>query len=86
MHRRQPGGGNADQSDAAADPEAQPQGIQDVVGQYGVDQMRPGVAGTANKEIEADAGNWQSGQQGDDESDKQQGRILGGTHTCECEL
>jgi hypothetical protein len=48
--------------------------------------MRPGSAGAAGKNIEADAGNRQPDEQGDDEPDNQQGRILGGAHESECEL
>jgi hypothetical protein len=86
VHRGQPGGRDAEHADATANAEAQPQRIQDVFRQHGLRQMRPGAASAAHKEIEADARYRQPGQQGDDEADDQQGRVLGCAHGSEWEL
>ena len=86
VHGGQPGGGDTEQTNTAAHTQTQPKRVEDVFRQNGVHQMRPGGAGATGKNIEANAGNRQPDEQGDDEPDNQQGRILGGAHESECEL
>jgi hypothetical protein len=86
VHGSQPGGGDAEDSDADPDAEAQPEGVQDVFREHRLGQMRPRRAGPADKDVETDAGHRQPRQQGDDHGNGKQRGMFGGTHDSECEL
>jgi len=86
VHGGQPGGGDAEGSHPEPDPEAQPERVQDVFRQHRLRQMRPRRAGSADKDVEADAGHRQPRQQGDDHGNGKQRGMFGGTHDSECEL
>lgn len=86
VHGGQPGGGDAEGSDADPDAEAQPERVQDVFRQHRLGQMRPRCAGPADKDVETDAGHRQSRQQRDDHGNGKKRGVFGGTHDSECEL
>ena len=86
VHGGEPGGGYADQPDATANTDTEPQRIQDVFRENGINQMQPGGAGSPAQQIEADTGDRQAGKRGHDKANDQQGRVLSCAHKSECEL
>ena len=86
MHCRQPGRCHPKQTNAKPDTQTKPQRIGDVLGSNGLRQVSPGLAGSTDKKIQADAGHRQTCQHGNQNANNQQRGIRVSTQVHECEL